>query len=173
MSEILGQIRRERGGAAPRRAIVESIIHSPAGPHELYPRGSIVICTSCAKPLYRLERAIFIGDHAGRSVSAYAPVTVADLQVLADRPDVDAGLRAVLQGMTPADRRAHCDRIASPRAGDPCVCPLCGQVWVQARSSEESETRDRAYVIQLVTIAPVGQKVVNFRGTRQKAVRAQ
>jgi hypothetical protein len=117
-----------------------------------YERGSIVICTSCARPLYRLERGISLGEKAGRSVTAFAPVTVADLETLRARPDVDAGVRALLNAEP--SLRAYADRIDAPRTGRPALCPFCQQVFVQGRTAEDGDTRDRAFVWELVTIPP-------------------
>lgn len=121
-----------------------------------YTKGSIVICTSCARPLYRLERGIELGERMGRAAAAFAPVTASDLAILRDRHDVDAGVRALLTAEPSLAQYA--DRIPSPRAGQPALCPFCEQVFVQGRSTEVADTRDRAYVWELVTIPPIGNR---------------
>lgn len=160
-------------GLSTRRSVQESILFSPAQAHELYPKGSIVICVSCALPIYRLERAIFIGEKAGRSAAAYRPVRVVDLVELRERPDVDAGMRAVLTSWTPEQLRAHAERIPVLNAGDRLICPCCRQGFTEARSSadpgEVGETLDRGYVIQLITIPPKGHKVTAFRRGKRVA----
>ncbi len=156
-----------RAGLSNRQSVQASIAASPAGNHELYPRGSIVVCVSCAQPVYRLERSIYIGERAGRSADAYRPVRVADLLELRDREDIDAGLRASLNGRSHAELQAICDRITPLRAGAPLACPLCTHALVFARSTEQSETIDRGYVIELVTIPPKGHRqTVLTRGAK-------
>lgn len=134
------------------RAALEHSIARHGGQPDAYEKGSIVICTSCARPLYRLERGIGIGEKAGSFISAFAPVRAADLVILRDRTDVDAGVRAHLK--TEPNLAHYADRIATPRTGQPALCPFCDQVFVQGRSVEVADTRDRAYVWELVTIPP-------------------
>lgn len=160
--ETLTGIVTAAAGRSNRQSVQASIAASPAGNHELYPAGSIVVCVSCAAPLYRLERAIYIGEKAGRSADAFRPVRVADLVTLRDRAEVDAGLRARLREQTPAQRQAHCDRIPVLRAGDPLVCPACTRAFVGSRSTEVNETLERGYVIELFTIPPVGHKATTL-----------
>jgi hypothetical protein len=121
-----------------------------------YPKGSIVVCTSCAKPIYKLDRGLGAGDKAGRAASAFKPIGLWDLVDLQWRAHglVDAGLTAVLRGWTADEMKAHVARIGEPVAGDPMLCPVCGDVYVQARTAEVSDTQDRAYVIELLTIPP-------------------
>lgn len=160
-------------GLSTRKSVQDSILFSPAGSHELYPKGSIVVCVSCALPIYRLERSIYIGESAGRSAAAYRPVRVADVLELRDRRDVDAGMRAVLNGWSDARVKAHCDVIPVLNSGDPLLCPCCKRGFVEARSSadpnEVGETRDRGYVIQLITIPPRGHNVTAFRRGKKVA----
>lgn len=160
-------------GLSTRKSVQESKLFSPAGDHELYAKGSIVICVSCALPIYRLERSIFIGEKAGRSAQAYRPVRLADLEELRDRRDVDAGLRAVLNGWDDAQAKAHVDGVPVLNSGDPLVCPCCHKGFVQARTSadptEIAETRERGYVIQLITIPPKGHNVTAFRRDKRVA----
>ena len=122
-----------------------------------YDRGSIVICTSCGRPLYRLERGIELGEKAGRCVSAFAPVSVADLETLLERRDVDAGVRAQIRAIESlAD---YTSRIVPPRTGMPMLCPFCDQVFMQGRTVEQADTIDRAFVLEPVVIPPRGAAV--------------
>lgn len=170
VQRVFGSSVRRKSTAAlsARQSVQESIAVSPAGNHELYPRGSIVVCVSCAHPVYRLERSIFIGERAGRSADAYKPVRLSDLLELRDREDVDAGLRTALNQLTPHQLQQQiCDRVTELRAGSPLACPLCGKAMVLARSAEESETLDRGYVIELVVIPPKGHRMtVLSRGAK-------
>lgn len=135
-----------------RAALAESIERGPT--MELYPRGAIVCCVSCARPIYRLERSIGIGEKASRAVLALRPVAVSDLEELAQREDVDPGVRAVVRAIP---QRAHyADTIERPRAGDGAICPKCGGAMIVGRTAETSDTIDRAYVMELHCINPVG-----------------
>lgn len=160
-------------GLSTRKSVQDSIAASPAGNHELYAKGSIVICVSCAAPLYRLERGIYIGERAGRSADAYRPVRVQDLVELRAREDIDAGVRTVLLAQSPAQLAAHCDRIPELRTGMPLACPICTRAFVAMRSSgnpaEASETIDRGYVIELVTIGPPGTHNARSLGSAKRA----
>lgn len=123
----------------------------------VYPRGSIVLCASCGKPLYRLERGIGAGDKAGRAVSAFAPVRSVDLDFLLARPDVEPGLRAAIKALDGAHGRADfLHKIPSLRSGDPALCPICGRAFVFGQTAEKSDTIDRAYVLRLLTVPPKG-----------------
>lgn len=168
METLTAIVTRRRGSTAQpgaqRASVRASIAASPAGNHERYPAGSIVVCVSCAAPIYRLERGIGIGERAGRSADAYKPVRLIDLQQLLAREDVEPGIRAVLAGKTALELKAHCERIPDLRAGDPLACPACGRAFVAARSTEASETRDRGYVIELLTIPPLGQPGTRLKG---------
>lgn len=121
-----------------------------------YPRGSIVVCVSCGKPIYKLDRGIGAGERAGRSVQAFRPVSMADVRAIGRRRDavVDPGIVAAFRAWTPAEVAAHVAALREPRAGDPMVCPVCGDVFARARASEVSDTCDRAYVIELVVLPP-------------------
>jgi hypothetical protein len=46
------------------------------------------------------------------------------------------------------------------------LCPLCTACFVQVLSVEKDEVMDRAYVIELVTLPPEGQRAVAVRGKR-------
>lgn len=121
-----------------------------------YPKGSIIVCTSCAKPIYKLERGIAAGEKAGRAASAFKPVSVYDLMDLQWRSQggTEPGLVAAMREWTGEQMKAHADRLTAPKAGDPMLCPACGEVFVQSRSSESSDTKDRAYVLELLTVPP-------------------
>src|SRR5688572_5196901 len=93
------------GGATPSRH--KSSADSPARQRAHYAAGSIVVCNACARPIYKLERPIGIGQHAGRGASAFKPISMADLADLAERTDIDAGLRTVIAGWTLDQRKAH------------------------------------------------------------------
>lgn len=128
---------------------------------ELYPKGSIVVCYACGKPLYKLQAAIFVTDKPSRTAWKYAPVSLADLQTIIARTDLDPGLRAAIKFMTPDEQRAHVEKIPTLKAGDALTCSACGGSFVFGRTSETQDGRaeftDRAFVIQLATIPPVGK----------------
>jgi hypothetical protein len=122
-----------------------------------YPKGSIVICTSCAKPIFRLERGISAGEKAGRAASAFKPLSIGDMIELQGRAvsgTADAGVIAALRMWTLAQVTDHVKKLHDPKAGDPMVCPACGDVFPQARAAEVSDTQDRAYVVELITVPP-------------------
>ncbi len=85
-------------------------------------------------------------------VDAFRPFALADFARL--EQSVHPSVAAAAKAWTPAQRRAHCDRIPEPRTGAPMLCPACGEVFVQSRSSESSDTKDRAYVLELLTVPP-------------------
>lgn len=175
LMQTLTSIVNTVSGLSTRRTVQDSIAASPAGNHEVYPKGSIVICVSCAAPIYRLERGIYVGEKAGRSAEAYRPVRVQDLLELRGREDLDAGLKTIIASMSTAQMKRHCDRIRTLVAGDPLVCPSCTRSFVAVRSSanpaEAGETLDRAYVIELLTVPPVGQKGALLHGGKVRARR--
>jgi hypothetical protein len=172
MDTLTSLVRSSATGLSTRRSVQDSIAASPAGNHAGYPAGSIVICVSCAAPIYRLERGIAIGEKTGRTADAYRPVRLKDLVELRDREDANAGVRAVLTAQSPAQLQAHCDRIPELRAGMPFVCPCCTRPFVAVRSSpdprEANETLQRGYVIELVTIPPSGRQPASL-GSAQRA----
>ena len=129
-----------------------------------YPKDSIVVCRECGKPIYRLQRSIYLGEPAGKSAWKYVPVTPADLQALTERRDVDAGQRAAIKAMSPEDRIAHCDKIGTFKPGDYQDCPACGKQfstgYIPTGSTEQFG--DKGFRIHLHTIPPPGmaRKVV-------------
>lgn len=149
-----------------RASLRESVRAAAIGHGEdfRYPQGSIVLCTSCAKPIAILERGISFGDKAGQMASAFAPLRVQDLELLKERRDIDAGVIAWVNALTPETRKTHLDKLHRFKTGDPAMCPCCQHVFVQVVSVERREALDRAYVIELVTIPPQGQKVLPVRG---------
>jgi hypothetical protein len=134
-----------------RQALLESIGTST---QDRYPKGSIVICVSCGHPIYRLERGLGLGEPMGRARDAFVPVSPHDVIELRERLEIDTGVRACVRALV--DVRDYCDTIPRPISGTPATCPKCDQVFVQARSAENSDTLDRAYVWELSTIPPRG-----------------
>lgn len=127
----------------------------------LYPKDSIVVCRNCGKPLYRLQATIYYGESAGNaSCRKYAPVTPMDLDDLLQRRDVEAGHRAIIGAMSLEDRRTHCEQIPTLRDGTMADCPSCLQPFVFGRVKNDGDGgakfNDRAFVIALATIPPVG-----------------
>lgn len=139
-----------------RESLKQSLMDR-AGGWERYAAGSIVLCNACAVPLFKLDRGIEVGSGAGRMASAFKPVSVADLAVLAEREDIDAGVRATVASWTPGQRAEHCRKIWEPRSGEPMLCPVCLKGFVQILSVTAHEVLDRAYTIELVTIPPDGR----------------
>lgn len=137
-----------------------------------YPKGSIVLCTSCAAPIAILEQGIAIGDKAGRMAQAFAPLRASDLDTLGAREDIDAGVRAWVRSLSPDQKKAHLEKLHRFNAGDPAICPCCHHGFLQVLSVEKTETLDKAYVLELVTIPPQGQKVVAIRGRQIGANKA-
>jgi uncharacterized Zn-binding protein involved in type VI secretion len=154
-----------------RASLKQSLQDSPVGGDESfrYPKGSIVICNSCTAPVAVLERGITVGDKAGRMANALKPLTSTDLDLLALRDDVDPGVVAWVRNLTPEERKIYLESLHDYRAGDPMLCPICDKCFVQVLSVERNEMIDKAYVIELVTLAPYGQNSVAIRGKRISA----
>jgi hypothetical protein len=145
-----------------RQGLQEALQTSPVQSADVaYPTGSIVVCYACGKPLYRLQANIYVGEKPSRSAWKYAPITVADLQTLTARMDLDAGIRASIKFMSAEDQRTHCEQIPTLKAGSFLDCPSCTKPFVFARTSSTAEGKaeftDRAFVIQLATIPPTGK----------------
>jgi hypothetical protein len=145
-----------------RQALDDALRLSPVQSTDVvYPTGSIVVCYSCGKPLYTLQGNIYLGEKPSRSAWKYAPITVDTLRALMDRTDLDAGLRASIKLMSVDEQRMHCEKVPSLKAGDWLDCPACQKPFVFVRTSQNAdgaaEFIDRAYVIQLATIPPVGK----------------
>lgn len=132
-----------------------------------YPKGSIVVCLECGKPLYRLQASIYLHEHAGRSSNwKYAPVAVRDIVGLMERHDLDPGQIAALKSLSLADWYAHCAKIPSlptdESAGERySECPACGKPFVfgAIRDDADGASRfgDKGYQIRLAIIPPSGQ----------------
>ncbi len=137
-----------------RASLRASLAQDPT--FEGYAKGSIVICPDCWKPIYRLERGISPGDRAGRAASAFAPLRREDCLSLATRPDLDATWRQlfVTWWHTSPDARRLIEA-QRPRAGDVIACPLCDGPYIKPRTVELADTHDRAYVLEMATIAPL------------------
>lgn len=134
---------------------------------EKYPKGSVVLCNACARPIFKLDRSLHVGDKVGSTASAYKPLDVIDLAVLAERQDIDEGVRSVLRAQTPEERAAHVAELREMRSGDPMICPLCACTFVQVISVERHEVLDKAYTIELLIIPPQGWgSPPPVRGTR-------
>lgn len=139
-----------------RESLKKSLADSQARNFERYPSGSIVLCNACGDPIFKLEGGIALGDKGGRMAGRFKPVTLADLADLAERRDIDAGVRAKLNTWDLDARKAHLAKLWEPKTGEPMVCPACLGCFVQVLSTEQTETIDRAYVLELVTIPPRG-----------------
>lgn len=129
-----------------------------------YPKGSIVLCNACAVPVAKLEQGVNLGDKTGRLVTAFVPLTTADLDTLAGREDIDAGVRAWVNALTPDARQTYLGNLHEFRTGDPMLCPTCQGCFVQVISVEKDAVLDKSYVIELVTLPPMGHKVTQVRG---------
>ena len=125
---------------------------------ERYPRGSVVLCNACARPIFKLDRSICVGDKVGQSASAYKPLDAVDLAALQERIDVDAGVRSTLRAQTPAERAAHLAGLEGQelRTGEPMMCPLCKASFVQVLAVTKHEVLDKAYTVELLIIPPPG-----------------
>jgi hypothetical protein len=145
-----------------RQALDDALRLSPVPTLDVaYPSGSVVVCYACGKPLYTLQGNIYVGEKPSRSAWKYAPVRLEQMIALSERTDLDPGIRASLKVMSVDDQRLHCESIKSLKAGDFLDCPACKKSFVYVRTSTGSEGAaeftDRAYVLQLATIPPVGQ----------------
>lgn len=149
-----------------RDSLKHSLADSPGGGGESfrYPKGSVVLCNACAVPMAKLDHGIALGDKGGRMVNAFKPLTSADVDTLATREDIDAGIRAWARNLTPASRAAHLGALREYKTGDPMTCPICHGCFVQVIAVERNAVLDRAYVIELVTIPPQGQRLAPVRG---------
>lgn len=127
----------------------------------MYPKGTIVLCYHCAKPLYRLQASIYVGEPMARSAWKYAPVSLADVIDLMQRSDLEPGQRAAFKAVPLEDWRAHVDKIPEMRPGDFADCAACHKQFVFAQTSSSEDGRfefaDKGYVITLAVIPPQGQ----------------
>jgi hypothetical protein len=126
-----------------------------------YPQDSIVVCRNCGKPLYRLQRSLYVGEPAAKSAWKYAPVSVADLRALMERSDLEPGQRAAIKAMSLDDQRTHCDRIQTLAPGSFTDCPACKESFVYGKIHDTSDGGakfgDKGYTIALAIIPPQGQ----------------
>lgn len=149
-----------------RDSLKQSLADTPAGGGEgfRYAKGSIVLCNACAVPVAKLDYGIALGDKAGHMAKSFRPLTSADLDVLAAREDIDAGVLVWVRSLTPQARETYLSQLVEFRSGDPMICPTCHKCFVQVLSVDSHEVLDRAYVIELVTLPPEGQKALAVRG---------
>jgi hypothetical protein len=141
-----------------RDSLKKSADDSPAHGFDQYPKGSVVICNACARPIYKLDYSVPFGSGAGRMAKAFKPLTLADVDVLANRQDVDAGVRASLSQLTVEQRIDYVNKLQEReiKTGDPMLCPVCNDCFVQVLSIEHHEVLDKAYTIEMLTIPPSG-----------------
>jgi hypothetical protein len=139
-----------------RDSLKKSLADTPAQGFERYPKGSIVICNACARPIFKLDVGIALGEGSGSLARAFKPLSVADLANLAAREDIDGGVSASLRTMTTEQLKAHADKLHEVRPGDPMLCPACDACFVQVLSIEKHEVMDKAYTIELLTVPPEG-----------------
>lgn len=150
-----------------RDSLKRSIADSPVRDFERYPKGSIVLCNACSLPILFLDRAISLGDRGGQSASAFKPLSVAQVDALRRREDIDAGLRVTLVAMTHEALTAHCAKLHEYKSGDPMLCPACECCFVQVLAVESHEALDRSYTMELLTIPPPGHgRPAPIRGKR-------
>ena len=135
-----------------RDSLKRSAEHTPAQGFERYPKGSIVLCNACALPVFKLDRGIDFGDKCGQTATAFKPLSVVDLAVLGERQDIDSGVRARVRAMTMDQRVAHVGKLKEMHTGDPMLCPVCLDCFVQVVSIDKNEVLDRSYTVELVTI---------------------
>lgn len=127
----------------------------------IYPKGSIVVCLDCGKPIYRLQQSIYYGEPVGKSAWKFVPVEMADLQALIDRNDLEPGQRAAVKAMSLADRVAHCQKIPTLKAGDFMDCPACKKQFSYGIAPDTADGAkqfaDKGYQVELTVIPPAGQ----------------
>jgi len=144
----------------PQREALRASLATDPG-FEGYPKGSIIVCGDCWKPIWKLERGITPGDRCGRAAGAFAPLTLADLRDLDGRPDLDEGWRGLLAvyALSPSARAVIGAR--RPRSGDAATCPACGGQFLKARTVTQSETLDHAYVWEMLWVPPLAARCAN------------
>ncbi len=148
-----------------RDSLRKSLADTPATGFEWYAKGSIVICNACAKPVFKLDRAINLGEGAGKAASAFKPLGLADIDTLAHREDIDAGVRAFARSMTFEQRKAFIAGLIEIRAGMDMKCPICSGFPFQVIATEKQEVLDGGGTIEMLTIPPSG-KALPIRGRR-------
>jgi hypothetical protein len=146
-----------------RQALDDALRLSPVPTVDVaYPSGSIVVCYSCGIPLYRLTRNIYVGQSAANPSETYAPISLELLRQIAERRDIDAGIRGAINAMSVDDQRLHCDTVPWPLVnGVKTTCNKCHGSWTFQRTSADADGAkqllDSVGVIQLATIPPVGK----------------
>lgn len=154
-----------------RASLTASLANDPT--FEGYPKGSMVVCGDCWKPVYVLERGISVGDRGGRAASAFRPLTWADCESLKDRPDLDTAWRGLWAAFCASPAVARLLNAPRPRAGQDATCPLCGGNYIKGRTVERQDTIDRAYVLEMATIPPLPSSRMNrWVGQQTKWVHA-
>lgn len=139
-----------------RRSLEQSFAHTPVKGFEKYQKGSIILCNACALPIFKLDRSINAADKGGQSASAFVPLSLADLDVLAQREDIDAGVRATVRGMSVEMRIGLISKLRQMHSGDPMMCPVCQDCFVQVVAVDKQEVLDRAFTVELLAIPPEG-----------------
>lgn len=153
-----------------RSSLAASLRQDPTS--EGHPAGSIVLCPDCWRPIYRLERSIRIGDRAGRAASAFAPLRRADVADLFERDDLDPTWRGLLRQWVESAAGETLWGARRPVAGDAAICPVCDGLYLRVRAVERDEVHDRAYALEMATIAPIrGRRLNRWIGHRPKWVR--
>ncbi len=147
-----------------RESLKRSLQHTPADEFERYPKGSIVLCNACALPIFKLDAGISLGDKTGKVVSAFKPLSLTDLQELGQREDIDAGVRALVRGMSSVQRLDHISKLREMKTGDPMMCPACSTCFAQVVAIDKHEVLDKSYTVELLTIPPQGMKSTRVRG---------
>ncbi len=136
---------------------------------EGYPKGAVIVCGDCWRPIYKLERGVAPGDKCGRAASAFAPMRQADFRDLDTRVDLDAGWRGLLAVYALSPESQAVTGARRPRAGDEAVCPACGGQFLKVRTVTKSETLDHAYVWEMLWVPPLAARCANrFVGERTR-----
>lgn len=137
-----------------RASLIESLASRGAQDVE-HPKGAVILCCACLRPLYVVQRTIYSGESVGRSIELgkWRPVTLADLTALEDRLDQPM-VAALIRHWTPEQRVQHVTHIAEPFKGMQALCPCCGLSIPRVRATEAAEVIDQTYVWELVTITP-------------------
>ncbi len=120
-----------------------------------FPRGTVIVCPECYRPIYALERGIGPHDRAGRAASAFRPITQRDItEVCRVRPDVPVGWQVEVQKWRGTEQAKRVLQAARPVAGGDASCPNCGEMWVRIVEREKNSAGEKAYELQLLDIAP-------------------
>ena len=151
-----------------RAGLTASLAMTPS--FEGYPAGSIVVCSDCWKPVYVLERGLSPGDKGGRAASAFRPLTRTDCRALLGRADLDPAWQGLFKAWCETPAFTALLEAPRPRAGSEATCPLCAGPFLKSRAVERSETVDRGYVLEMVTIPPVPKGRHRWLGTQTRWV---